>query len=373
MKRNESKFRVVRRTEIPRWKAVLIYSGAVILALVIGALLLISINVSPLAYYKQMFTIGMLGNKFAYKSVEGLVKVSVPLMLTALALSVSFRIRFWNIGGEGQFTLGAIAASFVALAAGDLPMWLLIPLMCLAGMAAGALYGLLPAVLKVKFGTNETLLTLMLNYIALYLLGFFGETNAAWNIFLDPSSARPRFLTFAENAWMPGIKIGSFTLNISLVVTLVLYALALVYLGRTKHGYEISVVGDSPSAARYAGMPVGRIVIRTMLLSAGMIGLAGSFYVSTSHVLSTSVTNNVGWTGVIVAWLAKLHPVGIFVTSILISVLRFGCQAASTSFATIDSNFADLLQGIILFAVLAADFMIRFRIVIRRRDKEVQA
>ena len=142
---------------------------------------------------------------------------------------------------------------------------------------------------------------------------------------------------------------------------------------KTKHGYEISVVGDSQSTAKYAGMKVGRIVMRTMFLSAALIGLAGTFYVSTAHSLSTSVTNNVGWTGIIVAWLSRLNPVVILVTSLLISVLRVGCQTAATNFPVIDSNFADLLQGIILFTVLMADFLTRFKIVFRKNtEKEVE-
>ena len=147
--------------------------------------------------------------------------------------------------------------------------------------------------------------------------------------------------------------------------------LIFVYLKYTKHGYEIAVVGDSPNTARYAGMKVSWVVIRTVFLSAALVGLAGAFYVSSSGALSTSVTNDVGWTGVIVAWLAKLSTVGILVTSVLITVLQFGCQVASTGYSNIDSNFANLLQGIILFAVLMADFTSNYKLVWRSRSKEV--
>ena len=129
------------------------------------------------------------------------------------------------------------------------------------------------------------------------------------------------------------------------------------------------MVGDSPSTARYAGMPVGKIVVRTIFLSAALIGLAGAFYVSSAGTLSASVTNDVGWTGIVVAWLAKLNTAGIVLASLLITVLQFGCQSASTTYPSIDANFANLLQGVILFAVLAADFFTRFKLV--KQSKEV--
>jgi simple sugar transport system permease protein len=278
-------------------------------------------------------------------------------------------MRFWNIGGEGQFTIGAICAAIAAFQLGDtLPQPVMILVIALCGILGGGVYGVIAALLKVRFGTNETLLTLMLNYIALYLLSFLGETKADWNFFLSDDSVRPVFARFPDAANMITISIGSFNLNLSLVVALALCVLIYVYLKYTKHGYELAVVGDSPNTARYAGMKVDRIIVRTIFLSAALIGLAGAFYVSSAGTLSTSVTNDVGWTGIVVAWLAKLNTVGILLTSLLITVLQYGCQAASTSYPTIDANFADLLQGIILFVVLAADFFIRFKIVPRSKE-----
>ena len=275
-------------------------------------------------------------------------------------------MRFWNIGGEGQFIMGAICAAAAAHKLGPvLPQPLVVLVMALCGILGGGLYGLIVALLKVRYNTNETLLTLMLNYIALYLLQFLGETKAGWNFFLDPDSARPKFAGFPDNADMITFPLGPFNLNLSLIIAIVLCVLLFGYLKYTKHGYEIAVVGDSPNTARYAGMKVGRIVVRTIFLSAALIGLAGAFYVSSAGTLSTSVTNDVGWTGIVVAWLAKLNTVGIVITALLITVLQFGCQAASTTYSSIDANFADLIQGIILFAVLAADFFTRFRLARR--------
>lgn len=363
--------RIVKRTGLKLSQIVLIYVGAIMLALLIGCILLASLGVNPFSFYQKMFTIGVVGNAFPYKCFEGYIKVFTPLLIVSVALSLAYKMKFWNVGGEGQFTVGALFAGLISAWIGDsAPSIVVLVCMCIGGGIAAGLYGSIASVLKVKFGTNETLMTLMLNYIALYLIMFFGETKADWNLLLNEESARPIFKTFFENAWMPTIKIGSFSLNISLIIAFVITALVYVYLKKTKQGYEISVVGDSISTAKYAGMKTGKIIIRTIFISAFLIGLAGAFYVSTAHSLSTSVTNDVGWTGVIVAWLSKLNTLAIVVTSALISVLRYGCTQAAAEFASVDAHFADLLQGIILFCVLACDFLTRFKVIINIKHKK---
>lgn len=363
--------RVVKREGMKKRYIALLYAASILIALGIGAILLKSLEADPIAYYKQMFTMGTLGNKLAYLQFENYIRAFVPLLLTSLALSLAFRMKFWNIGGEGQFILGALAGASVAfLLPSSVNQYVSVLLMAVAGGVAGGLIGLLTAALNVKFGTNETLFTLMLNYVALYLLKFFGETKAGWNIFLRQDSQRPKFDKLPGNAVMPVLKIGNFSLNMSFVFSLLLVALIFIYLTRTKQGYEISVVGDSINTAKYAGMKVGKVVCRTMFLSAFLIGMAGSLHVSSVESLSDSITSNVGWTGIIVAWLAKLNPVGIFIVSLLITVLQFGCSTASISARNIDSHFADLLQGVILFVILAADFFIRFKIVFRASKKK---
>lgn len=370
-KAKEPLVRVVKRDRIHPLLKVGFYVLAILLALTVGGILLFAIGVNPLVLYKDMFTIGMLGSRFAYKSMEGLLTVFIPLLITSLALALSFKMRFWNIGGEGQFIIGALAAATVALKFGNtMSSFPLLVLMFLASFLCAGLYGGIVALLNVRFRTNETLLTLMLNYIALYLLRFFGETQAPWNFYLSDESVRPVFQKFSESAFMPTISIGKFSLNISFIFAVLICVGVYFYLKKTKHGYEISVVGDSANTARYAGMNVPKIIVRTMFLSAALIGLAGGFYVSGAKVLSTSVTNNVGWTGIIVAWLAKLNTFAVFGVALLISIMQYGVQAASTQFPIIDSNFADLLQGIILFFVLAADFFIRFKLVFRKSAKK---
>ena len=358
-------FHIVKRDNCPLWKKCCFYHAAVVAALLMGAVVLLAIGVDPLAYYSRMFTMGTVGNKIAYKTYINYLKDFVPLALTSVALSLAFKMRFWNIGGEGQFIMGAIAAAFVAFKAGPvMPETLTLILMCLAAMMMAGLYGLFVAALKVRFGTNETLMTLMLNYIALYILTFLGETKADWNFFLDAGSARPIFASFADFVSFPTIPLGGkFELNISVILTFLIGILVFVYLKYTKQGYEIAVVGDSAGTARYAGMKVNSIVLRTVFLSACLIGLAAAFKVGTAGILSTAITNDVGWTGIIVAWLSQLNTAVIFVVSALICVLHYGSTVAAATFSQVDSSFANILQGVILFLVLAADFYTRFRVV----------
>ena len=358
------RFHVVKRGSCSLRKKLAYYLLAIGAALLLGALVLLALGVNPLAYYGRMFTLGMIGNRIAYRAFENYLKSFVPLALTSVGLSLAFKMRFWNIGGEGQFILGSIAAATVAFKLGPvLPQFPTLVLMCLAGMLAAGLYGVLAAALKIRFGTNETLMTLMLNYIALYLLIFLGETQGEWNIFLDPTSVRPIFVSFSQLVTFPRIMFGKFGLNVCVIFTLLVGVLVHIYLKKTKHGYEIAVVGDSASSAHYAGMKVNRIVLRTVFLSACIIGLAAAFKVGTESVLSTAITSDVGWTGIIVAWLAQMNTAAIFVVSALISMLHYGSTASAAVFSRVDSSFANMLQGAILFLVLTADFFIRFRIV----------
>ena len=361
------KFHLVRRADAQLKRTLIYYAIGILVSLTIGAIILAALGINPFEYYGRMFSIGLIGNRYGYKSIEGLLKIFVPLLITSLALSLSFKMRFWNIGGEGEFLIGAIAASIVAFNCSGLPNFVTVLLMCLAAMISSGIIGIAVAALKVKFNTNETLMTLMLNYIMLYVIRYLGETKADWNFFLEEESERPIFGTFPESAFMGGIPIGPFKLLWSVIFAILLTVIVYVYLKYTKQGYEISVVGDSSATAKYAGMSVGKIVLRTMFISSALIGLAAALTVSSAGTISDTITNDVGWTGIIVAWLSKLSIPAVFVTSILISILQYGCQAAATQYPAIDINYADLLQGLILFSVLVADFAANFRIV-RKED-----
>ena len=363
----EPLLRIAKRDALPLWKNWAIRLAAVVLALLVCAVVVYAtVKLSPLKVYAAMWS-GAFGT---VRRSWVTVRDSMLLLCVGIGLAPAFKMRFWNIGGKGQFIVGAIVAAVVAFKAGAvLPGAVTLLLMCLAAMAAAGAYGAIAAALKVRFGTNETLLTLMLNYIALYALIFLGETKAEWNFLLNPESVRPTFGSFASLASFPGISIGKFNLNVCVILTFVIGVLVFIYLKYTKHGYEIAVVGDSVGTARYAGIKVNRVVLRTVFLSACLIGLAAAFKVGTAGILSTAITDDVGWTGVIVAWLAKLNTVGIFLVSALIGVLDYGSTVAASSFSAVDSSFANMLQGVILFTVLTADFLIRFRVVIARKGE----
>ena len=356
--------KVVKRDTFKLWQKALTYVIAIVISLVIGTIMLASVGANPMSFLSKVFTIGIVGARYPAMQIQNYFNLFVPLLITSLALSLAFKMRFWNIGGEGQFLIGAIAASAIGYGMSpNINPFLMVLLMCICGGLAAGVYGVFTAILKVKFGTNETLMTLMLNYVALYIVKFFSQTKGSWNIFLDPNSDRAIFRTMSKTAWMTTFKIGSFELNITLILSLLFAVFVYIYLNHTKHGYELNVVGDSINTARYSGMKVGKVIIRTMFLSAFLIGLAGAFKVSTAHALSTSITADAGWTGIVIAWLANLNPLGIIITTALICMLQFGCAQASTTFAVIDSNFADLLQGVILFIILAATFFMRYKLV----------
>ena len=364
---------IVKRNNISPMKKAGYYVGAIFIALFLGACVLWAMGVNPFEYYYQMFTMDMVGNRIAYKTLMNYIKELIPLILTSIALSLTFKMKFWNIGAEGQFIMGAIAASAVGLKLGTtLPIGVTLLLICLSAMLAAGIYGLFVGILKVKFGTNETLLTLMLNYIALYFLKFIGEKKEEWNFFLQEESLRPVFQSFDELLAFPSILIGkNFKLSICVILTIVIGILTYVYLKHTKQGYEISVIGDSVGTAHYAGMKVKRIILRTVFLSSAMIGLAAAFKVGSTGELSTSITDDVGWTAIVVAWLAQLNTGMIFVVSGLICVLQFGSTVAAAEFVQVDSSFANMLQGVILFLVLAADFFIRFRIARTKKGEKI--
>ncbi len=366
-KKRRARIRVAKRADLSFGKSMLTYFLAVLAAVVAGGLLILANGVNPFTYYQTMLA-GCFNQTIHF---NGLIRIVTPLLITSLGIAVAFKMKFWNIGANGQFIAGAVfAATAGFLIDGALPQWATLLIMLVAGAAGGALLGLIPAFCKVKFGTNETLLTLMLNYIAYYILTYLKNTMFFRKLSASGEVLRPDFKRLPESAWMYQIHIGKITIDVSLILALLLVVLLFLYFRKTKQGYELSIVGDSQNTARYAGMNVSRIVIRTMCISAAIVGIAGMLQVSgsaTSHTLSDGITSDVGWTGITVAWLAKLHPVGILVTSILIGILQKGSAVAESTFS-IPSATSSILQGVILFTVLAADFFTRYKLVFASRD-----
>lgn len=353
MKR-EPLFHVVKKAEISYAKTVLLSLFAVLTAIIAGGIFILSLGENPIAVYGTIVQ-GAFRSKLA---IRGTIKIAIPLLIAAIGITPAFQMKFWNIGAEGQIIMGGIFATYFALFCTGLPHWLLLIVMFAAGAAGGGLWGLIPAYFKTKFGTNETLFTLMLNYIALYLIKYF--TEGPWR---DPaSSGFPKIATFGENARLDAI----FGVHAGWLIALILVVFMFIYLKYTKHGYEISVVGESANTARYAGMNVKKIVLRTMFISGAICGIAGMIQVSgAAYTLGDGVAGGVGFTAIIVAWLSKLNPIVILIVSFLFGMLEKGCSVMQSSFG-VSSAVSAVLQGIILFFILGIDFFTRYRFVLRK-------
>lgn len=350
--------RIVKTKEKSKKQQMLLRLAAFVLALCAGGLFLLILGNNPFAIYGTILS-GAFRSEMA---IQATIKIMIPLLIASLGVMLAFKMKFWNIGGEGQLIMGGVFASYFALFHADWPGFILFPVMFIAGIIGGGIWALIPAFFKVKFGTNETLFTLMLNYIALYLVSWLQEDP--WR---DPAAnGFPKIASFDKSAVLPKL----FGVQIGWVIALILVAILFVYLRYTKQGYEISVVGESRATATYAGMNVQKIILRTMFLSGAVAGIAGMVQVTGSdRTLTTGVAGGVGFTAIIVAWLAQLNPVSSLIIAFLFSVLEKGSSVVQSQFG-LSTDCADVLQGIILFFVLGCEFFIRYKFV---RDKKQSA
>lgn len=332
------------------WRKALVRVAALTLAFMTGALFIRIIGMSPIAVYQSMIK-GVVGTNTAIRET---IKIAVPLCVCSLGLSLAFLMKFWNIGGEGQISAGAIAATWLALFHADLPSYILLPLMFVFAAIAGALLAFIPAYFKTKYGTNETLFTLMLNYVMVYVIQ--GLREGAWKNPRD--MGYPKIAMFDLRAQLPRV----LGVNAGWIIALALLIVLFVYVRHTKQGYELTVVGANPNTARYAGMPVSRIVIRTAMISGAICAVAGFIKVSGSDkTLTDTVAGGIGFSSITVAWLANLQPIGILFVSVLLGALEKGAGYAQSTFK-ISSAAAQVLQGIILFFVLGGEFFLRYRV-----------
>ena len=361
---------ITRRDAMPFWRAWLIRAAAIVLALIVaGAVITLLSGLNPLDVYVEMIrgNINLDNPENTRKLWMTLQKVAI-LLCISLALTPAFRMRFWNCGGEGQTLAGALAAAACMIYFGNsLPPAVFFPLMLLCSLAAGALWGLLPALFKAYYGTNETLFTLMMNYVAIALVGFF---EIVWES--PKNSANVGVINLStEGGWLPNLFGNKYLLSI-LTVALVC-VLLFVYLKYSKQGYEIAVVGESRATARYVGINVRRVIVRTMLLSGALCGLAGMLLVSgADHTISTETVGGQGFTAIMVSCLAKFQPVTMVLTTFLIIFLQRGAGSIATAF-NLSTNLADIITGIILFFIIGCEFFIQYQLHFRHTRKEVAA
>ena len=365
MNKKEPFFHIVKRDALPWYQAVGIRAVAIVLALVLcGILTTITTGIDPIEVYKSIFT-GAFGTE--RKTWITLQNLSI-LLLIALALTPAFKMKFWNIGGEGQVLIGGLAAGACMICLGDkLPNGVLILVMVLASIAAGAFWGFVPAFFKAKWNTNETLSTLMMNYIATQLVAFY---TIVWEV--PKGSGKIGIINQNSNAgWLPQIFGSKYLLSIvvAVVVTLLMY----IYLNYSKQGYEISVVGESENTAKYVGIKVEKVIVRTMLLSGAVCGLVGLLLVGgINHTITTTIAGGQGFTGVLVSWMSKVNPLTMVFSSFLIIFMDRGAGEISTAFG-LNHSYADILTGIILFFIIGCEFFISYRLQFRKKaEKEVQ-
>lgn len=344
-------FRVVKRTDLTKKQSVSFRLIAISGALLTTGIFIFFLGFNPLQVYMSMLD-GSFGSMYRFKEA---IILTIPLVVTSLGISVAFRMKFWNIGAEGQIIMGAFAASYFALFWAKLPIGLLLPLMFIASVAAGGIWALIPAFFKAQFGTNETLFTLMMNYIALKLI-----TYLQYGPWKDPNAlGAGKIALFADNASLPEV----FGIHIGWIISAALVILVYIFINKTKRGYEIQVIGESENTARYAGMNVKKIILSSLLLSGALCGMVGMFQVSgVNHTLSYQVANGVGFTAIITTWLAGLSAPVIVIVCFLFAVLQQGGTFIQTAFS-IHSSVAQLIQGMILFFVLGSEFFIQYRLV----------
>ena len=367
MNKKQSLFHIAKRDTLPWYKAVLIRGGAIVLALIVCAIVTTLLTgENPIKVYSTILY-GAFGT--SRKSWVTFHNLAILLGIS-LAVTPAFKMRFWNIGAEGQVLIGCLAtAACMICLGGKIPNGLLIVIMIVASVAAGALWGFLPGIFKAKWNTNETLFTLMMNYIAIQLTSFavskWENPPGSNSIGTINSKGDVKYVGWIGNMFSDGYN-KDFMWTV--IIVLILAALVYLYLKYTKHGYEIAVVGDSENTARYAGIRVPRIYVRTMALSGALCGFAGFLAVSAvSHTLSTTTAGGRGFTAIIVAWLSRLNPIAILFVSVLIGALLVGGETLQIVMRLPLSSTL-ILQGLILFFVLGGEIFRTYRIRFRRED-----
>lgn len=353
---HEPLFHVVKRDTIPLWKSMLIRVVAVVLSLFVCSVLsMILIKADPSEFIEVLIDATFGSSRRLWK----FSKDAAVLLCIALAITPAFKMKFWNIGAEGQVLIGALASVAVAFYLGStMANWMLLVIMFVSAVLAGAVWGGIPAVFKAKWGTNETLFTLMMNYAASGIVAFF---LVKWT----PSGSS--VLGELKTGHLPQI-VHPYLLIILAVIAITVFVF--IYQNFTKHGYELSVVGESENTARYIGINVKKVIIRTMLVSGAICGIAGFLIVAgLDHSITETTVGGRGFTAIMVSWLAKFNPIVMILTAAFVTFLDQGASQISTSFK-IDSSFPDMVVGIVLFFIIGCEFFINYKLKFRSSVKK---
>ena len=363
IKHHENPIQIAKRDDMPMLKSWGVRAIGIALALVVcSVVILLLTGYNPLQVYKAMF-VGSFGSS---RKVWYLLHNLSMLLAISLAVTPAFKMKFWNIGAEGQTLVGGLAAAAMMIYFGNiLPGFVLIPLMIVVCMIAGMIWGIIPAYFKAKFNTNETLFTLMMNYVAMQLISFF---IVFWE---NPKDSNHIGIINSKTmgGWLPSLFGQKYLLNIIIVavITIGMY----IYLKYSKHGYEISVVGESENTARYIGINVKKVILRTMALSGALCGVAGFLLVAgTHHTVDTNTAGGLGFTAIMVSWLAKFNPIVMILVSFLIAFLERGAGEIATA-CGLNQSIAEILTGIIIFFIIGSEFFVQYKVNFRKKHKEV--
>lgn len=346
------------------WKAWLIRLVAIAASLIVCALVIVVLTkYNPVQVYITMFQ-GCFGTE---RKIWSLMQNLAMLLCISLAVTPAFKMRFWNLGAEGQVLMGGLASVACMFYLGDsIPNALLILIMLAAGIAGGMIWGLIPAFFRAHWNTNESLFTLMMNYVAIQFVSF------AIMVWVPNGSSVMGVVNQRTKAgWLPDLFGQKYLLNILVVVVLTI--IMFIYLKYSKQGYEISVVGESERTARYIGINVKKVIVRTMVISGAICGLAGFLLVSgTNHTISKNLAGGMGFTAIMVSWLAKFNPILMVITSFLIVFMQKGASEIATTFR-FNESVADILTGIIIFFIIGCEFFINYKINARSKHKEAKS
>ena len=362
MNKKGSLFHISKRDALPLSKALLIRGGILLLALVFcGLITTLLTGQNPLEVYATI-----LDGAFGSSRRIGVTFRNVAVLLgISLAVTPAFKMRFWNIGAEGQTLIGCLATTTcMILLGGKVPSGLLIVISLVAALLAGAVWGFLPAFFKARWNTNETLFTLMMNYIAMQLASYF---IIIWEV---PKGAGKIGIINQDTqaGWLPTI--GNQKYLLAILVVAILTGLMYIYLNYSKHGYEIAVVGESENTAHYIGIDVKKVIIRTMALSGAICGLAGLLLVGgSSHSIDSNLVDGRGFTAIMVSWLAKFDPFTMILTTLLLVFLARGADEVTSKFG-LNSDFSEILTGIILFFIIGCEFFINYKVQFRTSGKK---
>ena len=352
--------RIAKREGATFPQKVLVRAVAILLALVVDAFFIYFVTgLNPISVYRVMWN----GTFMNTTRFSWAMRDLSSLLCIAIALAPAFKMRFWNIGAEGQVLIGGLVTALIMVYSGNsLPAPALFAAMVLGSLLAGGLWGFVPAWFKSRWNTNETLFTLMMNYVATSIVA------CMTNLMRGQASSLGTLNKGTKAGWLPVIAGQRYTINIIVVIVLTFAMYA--YLRYSKQGYEISVVGESENTARYAGINVRRVMIRTMLISGALCGLCGFMIVAgRDQTISTTTAGGNGFTAIIVAWLAKFNTFYMALISFLLIFLQRGASEIASAYS-LNEYAADIITGIILFFILGSEFFINYRLIWRHGKKE---